>query len=71
MTNLTFKHDTLHVDTIIGSMRAHGRDELVHFAGAAHRDLTAWLVVEEWLENPDRTEAELRELALARRYPES
>lgn len=45
-----------HIDYIVGSMRAAGRDELVHYAGACHRDAFAWAIVQAWYREPDASE---------------
>jgi len=39
----------------------------VHYAGAAHRDDFAWLVVQAFLSHPARCEADLRRMAHATR----
>lgn len=45
-------------------MRAAGREELIHYAGAAHRDPVAWHVTRAWLDDTTRTESECKERAL-------
>lgn len=37
------------IDRLCTAMRDCGRDELVHYAGAACRDHFAWLVCQAWL----------------------
>lgn len=56
---------TLQRDHLIDHMRATGRDELVHYAGAAHRDQVAWQVCIAYLAQPDAPEAELKARALS------
>lgn len=55
----------------IGRLVQHTRDahreELVHYAGAAHRDAFAWLVVQAFLSSPELCEADLRVRAHAAR----
>ncbi len=46
-------------------MRAHGREELVHYAGAAHRDPVAWQMCLAWQHDPSAPEATLKSRALA------
>jgi hypothetical protein len=48
------------VNAMVDQMRAAGREELVHYAGAAHRDLTAWRMCEQWLLDRDATESVLK-----------
>lgn len=52
-------------EAIIRDMRTNGRPDLVHFAGAAHRDPAAARVVEQWLIDPTASEADLRARAIA------
>lgn len=40
---------SLPIETVIAQMRAAGREELVNYAGAAHRDRTAWWMCCHWL----------------------
>jgi hypothetical protein len=73
-TTSTMKPETstLHIPQIVEAMRRAGRDELVHYAGAAHRDLVAWHMTAEWLVTPGASEAELKRRALvAAGYPSS
>lgn len=51
------------INTICDAMRHMGQDCLVHYAGAAHRDDFAWLVVQAWSRWPSGSEAELRCMA--------
>lgn len=46
---------------LITSMRAAKRDELIHFAGAAHRDLHAAAICDLYLCHPDWTEQQMRD----------
>lgn len=55
----------LYREQTIWLMRQSGRDELIHYAGAAHRDRVAWHVTLAWLEQINRTESECKSLALA------
>lgn len=48
----------MNIDAIIREMRERGRTEMVHYAGAAHRDLFDYRVVEAYVANPARTEDE-------------
>lgn len=57
--------ESLNIETIIAGMRAAGRDELIHYAGAAHRDRVAWHMTAEWLRSPWATESVLKTRALA------
>lgn len=50
-------------DDIIAAMRAAGRTELVHFAGAAHRDRAAAQLCREWQRSPSADEDTLRQAA--------
>jgi hypothetical protein len=61
--------DASTIDQIIAHLRATGRTELIHFAGAAHRDPAARRVIEEYLMTPSASEASLRERARARPSP--
>jgi hypothetical protein len=56
-------HATL--EAIITAMRAEGRDELVHYAGASYRDAVAWQVCCAWLADPAQHESVLKSRALA------
>ncbi len=51
------------IDNIIARMRASDRTELVHYAGAAHRDPFARAVVAAWLADQYASEALLRSRA--------
>ena len=62
------KSQTEYFDAIIADMRRAGRLELIHYAGAAHRDRVAWYVTMGWVWNPSMSEMELKETA-ARLYP--
>ena len=48
----------------IRAMNAAGRTEMIHYAGAAHRDQVAWHVTRAWLDQTSRTESECKSLAL-------
>ena len=52
------------IDAICDAMRATGREELVHYAGACYRDDVAWEMVLAWLQAPDAEEAVLKSRAL-------
>lgn len=45
------------IDALVSAMRAAGRLELVHYAGACWRDDDAWRVCCAWVASPSRTEA--------------
>lgn len=47
------------IGMLIAAMRDYGRHELVHYAGAAHRDSVAWELCLAWLCEPDSLESEL------------
>lgn len=49
---------------LIARLRAAGRAELIHYAGAAHRDVVAWHVCAEYLAHPTLDELTLRSRAL-------
>lgn len=55
-------HPTL--EAIIASMRAEGRTELVHYAGASWRDDVAWRLCVAWLTCPQLPESELKAISL-------
>lgn len=55
-------HPTL--EAIITSMRAEGRTELVHYAGASWRDDRAWQLCGAWLTHPQLPESELKAIVL-------
>lgn len=57
------------IDQIIAHLRATGRTELIHFAGAAHRDPAARRVIEEYLMTPRASEESLRDRARSRPSP--
>lgn len=52
----------------IRAMNATGRTEMIHYAGAAHRDRTDWHVTRAWLDQPTRTESECKSIALWRAW---
>ncbi len=58
MTNL------LDITAIIAQLKASGRTELIHYAGAAHRDPVAWHMCAEYLAAPRATESQLKSRAL-------
>jgi hypothetical protein len=45
-------------------MRSAHREELVHYAGASHRDDVAWAMAFYWLQTPEATESVLKSKAL-------
>lgn len=51
---------------LIGVMRVAGRHELIHYAGAAHRDPVARALCVEYVRDPNADEATLKSRALAR-----
>lgn len=55
---------TLDIAATIAQMRASGRDNLIHYAGAAHRDRVAWHVCAAYLADPTASEGVLKSLAL-------
>lgn len=56
-------HPTL--EAVIAAMRAEGRTELVHYAGASYHDAIAWQLALEWLADPAQPESVLKSRALA------
>lgn len=58
----------LQVEALIARMRLRGDDHLVHYAGAAHRDLVAWHMCLAYLETPKAPEWELKSRALKAAY---
>jgi hypothetical protein len=50
-------------EAAIRQMRAAGRDEMIHYAGASHRDPIAWHVTRAWIDDPSRTESECKSRA--------
>lgn len=55
---------TIDITPILAHMRSSGRTELVHYAGAAHRDQVAWHMTAQWLDAPFASEAVLKARAL-------
>lgn len=55
---------TLNVDAVIAQMRGAGRDNLIHYAGAAHRDSVAWHFCWAYLADPTARERNLEAIAL-------
>lgn len=55
---------TVNIAATIAHMRRAGRTHLIHYAGAAHRDLVAWHMCREYLAAPDAGERELKSRAL-------
>lgn len=49
---------------LIAQLRAAGREELIHYAGAAHRDLVAWHMCAAYLADPAAPENVLKSRAL-------
>lgn len=56
--------ETLDIAAAIAQMRAAGRTDLIHYAGAAHRDRVAWHVCREYLADPSAGEWTLKSRAL-------
>lgn len=56
------------IDQFCDALRAAGRHELVHYAGASHRDIVAWHMCSEWLAHPEEDEAQLKSRALKLAY---
>jgi hypothetical protein len=56
------------VGALIALLRALGRTELVHYAGAAHRDPVAWHMCAEYLLDPTASEHVLKSRALKAAY---
>jgi hypothetical protein len=54
----------LDVAALISVLRATGREELIHYAGAAHRDPVAWQMCVSYLADPEAGEAVLKSRAL-------
>ena len=52
------------IDAIVAKMRDANRPELIHYAGAMHRDDIAARMVEAWGNNPELTELELKKKVL-------
>jgi hypothetical protein len=53
---------------LIARMRLRCDDHLVHYAGAAHRDLVAWHMCLAYLATPNASEWELKSRALKAAY---
>jgi len=58
------------IDRLTKHVRDAGRYELVHYAGAAHRDDFAWAMMQAFLAQPHLCEADLRVMAHASRGTE-
>jgi len=58
----------LNVPATIAIMRAAGHDHLIHYAGAAHRDVVAWHLCAAYLACPTGEEPELKSIALKAAY---
>jgi len=54
----------LDIGAILTDMRVSGRLELVHYAGAAHRDRTAWWVCFHYVADKTAAEGMLKTRAL-------
>jgi len=67
-SNSLTKSPTEYFDAIIADMRRAGRLELIHYAGAAHRDRVAWYVTMGWCWNQGASEEELKATAVALVY---
>ncbi len=57
--------ETIDVESLILQLRARGREELIHYAGAAHRDPVAWHMCREYKRDPGASESALKVRALA------
>lgn len=53
------------LEATIEAMREADRTDLVHYAGASHRDDVAWQVALAWLADPEAPESVLKGRALA------
>lgn len=51
-------------EAICDVMRAGGREELIHYGGAAHRDDVAWAMCVAWSNDRKATEPELKRRVL-------
>lgn len=58
------RYEPFRATDAIRAMVLAARVEMVHYAGAAHRDLVAWHVTRAWLDQPTRTESECKSIAL-------
>lgn len=56
------------IDQLVDALRAAGRHELIHYAGASYRDSTAHRVCVEWLADPGADEPTLKSRALQAVY---
>ncbi len=56
--------ETINPTAIIAELRATGRESLIHYAGAAHRDQVAWHMCREYLLDQHASEALLKSRAL-------
>lgn len=54
----------LDIAAVVAQMRASGRLNLVHYAGAAHRDLVAWHFCWAFVADPLARERDLKAIAL-------
>lgn len=54
----------LDLNSLLTTLRATGRTELIHYAGAAHRDLVAWHMCCAYLADRDADEATLKSRAV-------
>jgi hypothetical protein len=54
----------LMTEALIARMRVRCDDDLVHYAGAAHRDPVAWQMCIAYLATPNAPESELKARAL-------
>lgn len=54
----------LQAKALISHLRSTGRTELLHYAGAAHRDPVAWHLCAAYLADPEATEAVLKSRAI-------
>jgi len=60
----TTTKNAIDVPALIAELRAAGRLELIHYAGAAHRDRVAWHVCAAYLEDKSASEPVLKSRAL-------
>lgn len=54
----------LDIASVVASLRSSGREDLLHYAGAAHRDSVAWHLCAAYLADPTASEGHLKSRAL-------
>lgn len=54
----------LDIAAVFASLRTSGREDLLHYAGAAHRDPVAHRMCVEYLADPTASETDLKTRAL-------